>query len=96
MHKWSTAAVDNVNVRYDEHGDGILHPPLDAVIHDKADKKMVAAGLDSLHQFGEGCIAFAGDTDWHDWETNLQAAGLMLEPIIEDWSRAKHVAKMAR
>lgn len=96
MHKWSTAAVDNVEVAYDEHGHGVLHPPLLAVIHDEADKKMVAAALDAHRQHGEGCIAFAGDTDWHDWETDLLASSVLLEPVIEDWSRKKHAEKQAR
>lgn len=96
MHKWSTAAVDDVDVAYDEHGHGVLQPPLLAVIHDEADKKMVAAALDSLMRFGEGCVAFAGDTDWHDWEADLIANGVLLEPIIEGWSRQKHAEKQAR
>ncbi len=96
MHKWSTAAVDNVEVEYDRHGHGVLPPALAGVIHDNADKKMVAAGLDALRLFGDGCIAFAGDTDWHDWEEDLLNAGLLLEPIIEDWSRAKHAEKSLR
>ena len=96
MHKWSTAAVDNVDVAYDEHGHGILQPPLLAVIHDEADKKIVAAALDARRLHGEGCIAFAGDTDWHDWETDLLANDVLLEPIIEDWSRQKHAKKQAR
>jgi len=73
-----------------------LQPPLDSVIHDGADRKMVAAALDALHLHGDSCIAFAGDTDWHDWEVNLQAANVLLEPIIEEWSRAKHAEKAAR
>lgn len=96
MHKWSTAAVDNVTVDYDGDGHGILPASLTDVIHDNADKKMVAAALESHTQFGEGCIAFAGDTDWHDWEQVLLEHELLLEPIIEDWSRAKHVEKQAR
>lgn len=96
MHKWSTAAVDNVDVAYDEHGHGILQPPLSTVIHDEADKKIVAAALDAQRLYGEGCIAFAGDTDWHDWETDLLANRVLLEPIIEDWSRQKHAEKQAR
>ena len=96
MHKWSTAAVDNVDVAYDEHGHGILQPPLLGVIHDEADKKMVAAALDSHKRYGEGCVAFGGDTDWHDWEADLLANNVLLEPIIEDWSRQKHAAKQAR
>lgn len=96
MHKWSTAAVDNVDVAYDKYGHGILRPPLLAVIHDNADKKMVAAALDSHREYGEGCVAFAGDTDWHDWETDLLANNVLLEPIIEIWSRQKHAEKQAR
>lgn len=96
MHKWSTVAVDNVDVSYDVHGHGVLQPPLLAVIHDEADKKMVAAALDSHRQYGEGCVAFAGDTDWHDWEADLLANSILLEPIIEDWSRQKHAEKKSR
>lgn len=96
IHKWSTAAVDNVDVDYDEHGHGVLQPPLLAVIHDEADKKMVAAALDAHRLHGESCIAFAGDTDRHDWETELLANDVLLEPIIESWSRQKHAEKQAR
>lgn len=96
MNKWSTAAVDNVVVDYDEHGHGVLPESLMPVIHDDADKKMVAAALESHVQFGEGCVAFAGDTDWHDWEDSLAEHHVILEPIIEEWSRAKHAEKVAR
>jgi hypothetical protein len=96
IDKWSKAAVDNVDVAYDEHGHGVLQPPLLAVIHDDEDKKMVAAALDSHRQYGEGCVAFAGDTDWHDWEGDLLSNCVLLEPIIEDWSRQKHAEKQAR
>lgn len=96
MHKWSTAAVDTVTVAYDESGDGVLPPPLQAVVHDAADRKMVAAALSSHAEFGEGCVAFAGDTDWHDWEAALQIHQVLLEPIIEAWSRQKHAEKQMR
>ena len=96
MHKWSTAAVDDVDVVYDEDGSAILPTALAALVHDGADRKMVAAALASRQVFGEGCIVFAGDTDWHDWEDGLLAHELLLEPIIEAWSRAKHVEKLER
>ncbi|WP_345889201.1 hypothetical protein [Shewanella algae] len=96
MHKWSTAAVDNVYVEYDENGHGVLAPPLLDIIHDDADKKMVAAALESHKQYGEGYVAFAGDTDWHDWEAALLDNNVMLEPIIEQWSRQKHAEKKKR
>jgi len=93
QHKWSTAAVDNVPVDYDRNGHGVLPPSLACLIHDDADKKMVAAALASHQLFGEGCVAFAGDTDWHDWETGLLGHNVLLEPIIEAWSRSKHAEK---
>lgn len=93
IHKWSTLAVDNVDVQYDNNGHAVLQSPLDSVVHDLADRKMVAAALEAMKHYGESTIAFAGDTDWHDWEQALIQAGLSLEPLIEDWSRAKHAEK---
>lgn len=96
IHKWSTAAVDDVFVDYDANGHGVLSDALSSVIHDTADRKMVAAALASHALFGEGCVAFAGDTDWHDWEAALSQHHVMLEPIIEAWSRQKHAEKQQR
>ncbi|MGE0809245.1 MAG: hypothetical protein AB7N69_01365 [Immundisolibacter sp.] len=96
MHKWSTAAVDGVEVVYDNDGHGVLPATLASVVHDLADRKMVAAALAAHEAFGEGCIAFAGDTDWHDWERALAAHQVQLEPIIEAWSRQKHAEKRHR
>lgn len=96
MHKWSTAAVDDVPVDYDAHGHGVLPDALSPVIHDTADRKMVAAALASHELYGEGCVAFAGDTDWHDWEAALGQHRVLLEPIIEAWSRQKHAEKQQR
>ncbi|ABS68964.1 conserved hypothetical protein [Xanthobacter versatilis] len=96
MSKWNKCAVDGVTVTYDEHGHGVLPEVLMSAIHDLADRKMVAASLASIAEFGDGCIAFAGDTDWHDWEDDLFNHNISVEPIIEDWSRAKHAEKQAR
>lgn len=96
MHKWSTAAVDDVFVDYDANGNGVLSDALSSVIHDTADRKIVAAALESHARFGEGCVAFAGDTDWHDWEAALSQHHVLLEPIIEAWSRQKHAEKQQR
>lgn len=96
MHKWSTVAVDQVDVAYDALGHGILSEPLNSVVHDNADKKMVAASLAAIERYGDSCIAFAGDTDWHEWEGRLSETGLELEPVIEHWSRAKFKAKQSR
>jgi hypothetical protein len=96
IHKWSTAAVDNVPVDYDHDGHGVLPDALSPIIHDAADKKMVAAALASHDLYEEGCVAFSGDTDWHDWESDLAQHQVLLEPIIEDWSRQKHAEKKKR
>lgn len=96
IHKWSTAAVDDVDVEYDNNGYGVLPAALATVVHDLADRKIVAAALAAYQLFGEGCIAFAGDTDWHDWESALAAHQVQLEPIIEAWSRQKHAEKQHR
>lgn len=92
IHKWSTAAVEDVDVAYDEAGHGVLPLDLMPVIHDLADRKMVAAALAAESPCP---VAFAGDTDWHEWESVLQAQGVELLPLIEDWSRAKFAAKQA-
>jgi hypothetical protein len=96
MHKWSTAAVDSVYVKYDSSGHGILPPSLAPSIHDQADRKMVAAALEAKRLHGEAPVAFAGDTDWHGWEAVLHTHGVELHPIIEAWSRAKFNAKRLR
>lgn len=96
MHKFSTTAVDYVPVEYDADGSGVLPESLSHVIHDAADRKMVAAALASHILFEEGCVAFAGDTDWHDWEAILVQHQVRLEPIIEEWSRQKHEEKQQR
>jgi len=96
MNKWDTVAVDLVSVEYDSDGHGVLPESLMPVIHDKADRKMVAAALASHAEFGDGCVAFAGDTDWHDWEEHLLRHQVDLEPIIEAWSRQKHAEKQGR
>lgn len=96
MHKFSTAAADVVDVDFDDDGHGVLPDALVPIVHDPADRKMVAAALAAHALFGEGCVAFAGDTDWHDWEEDLARHDVLLEPIIEAWSRQKHAEKKLR
>ncbi|MDO8270357.1 MAG: hypothetical protein Q7U82_00350 [Gammaproteobacteria bacterium] len=96
MLKLSREQIDRVNVEYDADGNGIVPQPLDETVHDLADRKMVAAAIAALQLPGSSAVAFAGDTDWYDWETALLQTGLTLEPIIETWSRAKYAEKTSR
>jgi len=96
MRKLSREQIDRVSVEYDADGNGIVPQPLDEIVHDLADRKMVAAAIEVLQFPGTSAIAFAGDTDWYDWETALLQTGLTLEPIIEKWSRAKYAEKTHR
>lgn len=96
MHKWSTCAVDDVCLDFDADGHGVLPVSLEPVVHDLADRKMVAACLEAMSRFASCHIAFAGDTDWHDWENALAEHGVNLLPIIEEWSRHRHAEKKDR
>jgi hypothetical protein len=96
MWKLSREEVDRVEIDFDADGNGIVPQPLDDVVHDLADRKMVAAALQALSLPGTSAIAFAGDTDWHDWEPQLTRTGLTLLPLIPEWSRARHAEKQQR
>lgn len=96
MHKWNTMAVDNVDLLPRNDSYSVMPASLTAVVHDVADRKIVAAALTAEGTHGECPIAFAGDTDWHEWESSLNDHGVSLEPVIEAWSRAKYKAKRAR
>lgn len=96
MDKWSRCQVSDVSVSYDEHGHGILPSTLQPTIHDLADRKMVAACLGAIELYNGCMIAFAGDTDWHEWEVALQEHGVELEPIIEAWPRQRYEDKQER
>lgn len=96
IEKWSTAAVDDVDLKPNGGGYDVMPATLTPIIHDLDDRKMVAAAVAATNAHGECPIAFAGDTDWHGWELGLNAHGLELEPIIRAWSWAKYQEKLAR
>lgn len=96
IHKWNTNCADSVRVDFDADGNVILPSALVPVIHDLADRKMVAAALASRNEYGQGCVAFASDSDWHGWEAKLKEHGVELEPIIEEWSRKKYEEKLRK
>lgn len=94
MHKWSTCRVDQVDVLYDDDGNGFLDEPLQTIVHDPSDRKMVGAALEAIRVFGETVIANASDSDWYDWGAGLLAAGVAVEQILPEWSRAKYNEKL--
>jgi hypothetical protein len=91
--KMSTSAVDFVDVLYDDDGHGYLDEPLASVVHDLADRKIVAAALEAITAYHECAVANAADTDWYDWQGPLDAAGIFVEQILPEWSRAKWQSK---
>lgn len=96
VHKWSTAAVDNVSLEACKDSYTVMPATLTKIVHDIADRKMVAAALTAENTHGECPIAFAGDTDWHGWEESLKEHGVNLAPIVEHWSRTKYEAKLKK
>lgn len=93
MNKWDKGNINQVDVTYDDDEHGELDEPLKTVIHDRADRKMVAASMEAKRIHGQSCVAFAGDTDWHEWEDFLNQINFELEPVIEEWSREKYREK---
>lgn len=96
VHKDSTSSVDLVDILFDDDGYAYLDENLAALIHDKSDRKFVAAALAAIDECGECLIANSGDTDWYDWEEGLRLAGVEVEQIIPEWSRQKWLEKQSK
>lgn len=91
IHKWSTSTVDDVDIRVDQDGHGVLDEPLQTIVHDCSDRKVVAAAIEANRRHGPTAIANASDTDWYGWECALVAAGVEVEQLLADWCRAKYL-----
>ena len=77
-----------VGLEFDRDGHALLCDRLRDVVHDRADRKMVASALQAGGR-GGGCnLVNACDTDWYDWEEALQAAGIDVEQLLGEWCRA--------
>lgn len=74
----------------------IAHVGLDPTITDLADRKMVAAVLAGGCNSGGCSLVNACDTDWYDWQDEMEAADMYVEQLIHDWCHAKWLAKQAR
>ncbi len=96
QHKYDTCAVDLVDILFDDDGHAYLDESLARLVHDRSDRKLVAAALVAIDEYGVCLIANAGDTDWYDWETGLRGIGVEVEQIIPEWSRQKWLEKSSR
>lgn len=95
LHKHSKGQTEPVMLNWDKDNNAIIPvETLQEIIHDAADRKMVAA---VLHAGGaaNGCnLVNACDTDWYDWEEPLRTAGVMVEQLIGDeWCKPRWESK---
>lgn len=73
-----------VGVEYDEHGHGRLSETLELVVHDRSDRKFVAAAHIDRRNGDQSRIVNAVDSDWCAWESALKAEGIDVEHLIGD------------
>jgi len=93
MAKQDRGEVVWVSLEVDVDGHAILQPAMAEAVTDLADRKMVAAGLEAI-KAGHPCLLTnACDTDWLDCNQTMEAAGLRVEHLLEDWLRARWQVK---
>ncbi len=90
------SAVRLVDVVYDEHGHGCLPPELERVVHDRSDRKFVAAALLDFSQGDQSTIVNAVDSDWYDWEETLKGHGIVVKHLIDRIKRHKPRSRAKR
>lgn len=96
MRKKDKNEVVWVGLEMDANGHAVLEPSLAASVTDMEDRKMVAAALAAIED-GHICkLTVACDTDWLDCQAAVEAAGLEVEHLLEDWLRAKWKTKNER
>lgn len=82
----------------EEEDDGrtrIANPDLDPVVTDQADRKMVAGVLAAGGRTGGCTLVNSCDTDWYDWQGQLEAAGVFVDQLIPEWCHPKWLEKHA-
>ncbi|ODB85282.1 hypothetical protein A3195_16925 [Candidatus Thiodiazotropha endoloripes] len=70
-----------------------LSAELKILVHDRSDRKMVAACISASDDECEATIVNACETDWIDWEDGLRQEGVIIEQLIDEWVRAKWAEK---
>jgi hypothetical protein len=94
--KLQSVSVRTVDILYDKHGHGCLPKELEKVVHDRADRKLVAVAMAYMATEGECNIVNACDSDWYDWEEALEQAGVVVEQLIDKWCRPRWKKKHKR
>jgi hypothetical protein len=94
--KLQLSLVRFIDIAYDEHGDGRLPLELEKVVHDRSDRKFVAAALIDLSEGGQSTIINAVDTDWCDWEEALKRHGIAVTHLIEGLCKDRQRSKTKR
>jgi len=87
LQKRDYGLVEEALFDVDQDGHAVLPHDLEQVIHDRADRKMIAAAL-YVGGREAGCnIVNACDTDWYDWEQSLLDAGIEVQQLLDKWCR---------
>ena len=73
-----------VDIAFDDNGHACLPADLEEVVHDRSDRKFVAAALSAG---GQSTIVNAVDTDWCDWQKALERHGIVVTHLIEGLRR---------
>jgi len=93
------SSTDRVNwFKIETEADGrtrLGHEALDPVITDQEDRKMVAGVLASGGRAGGCTLVNSCDTDWYDWQPQMEAADVFVEQLIPEWCHPKWLAKHA-
>ncbi|MGU5704193.1 hypothetical protein ACV1C5_21945 [Aeromonas caviae] len=98
LDKWSKGQCVGFTLTWDEPESAtITDVALSPVVVDHADRKMVAAVL-AAGGFTGGCnLVNSCDTDWYDWQEELELAGIIVQQLIgAEWCYPKWLEKQAR
>jgi len=98
LQKFSTGQLFGFEIEWNEpESAAISDSDLSAVVTDHADRKMVAAVL-AAGGVGGGCtLVNSCDTDWYDWQDEMERAGVFVQQLIgAEWCHPKWLSKKAR
>lgn len=93
MDKVDRQEVAWIELQLDKDGNAVLPDSLASAVTDLADRKMVAAAINSISN-GHSCtLVNACDTDWLDCAEALIKAKINSEHLLKDWLHEKWYEK---